>query len=345
MFAYIGSRTTKARKALGEGITVYKVGDSWEKIQSLPCGENPSYLCLNKKQDRLYAIHGDGCTVTALKVAEDGTLTEMNTAPTYGTNPVHLVLSPDEKSLYIANLETGSIGQLAVNEDGSLGAVEGVYFVPGKDGHGYISHPHQLFLHPDGKWLLVPCQGRINGVGQVKVYAISPEDNTLTPAYTWTAKAGAEPRHMGFHPNGKWAYLVNEKDSTAIYFHFDEETGKLEPQQVMTTLPDDYFGAGWASGLVMGNGGKYVYVSNRTHDTLTVYAVDQATGRLTYLQNISAGGVQPRFIGLNPDGTKLLAACELTHVVNVFAIGTDGKLTREETQVKEGSPVCVEWKD
>ena len=342
MFAYIGSRTTKARKALGEGITVYQVGDYWKKTQTLPCGENPSYLCVNKKGDRLYTIHGDGCTVTALSIAADGTLTEMNTAPSYGTNPVHLILSPDEKSLYIANLETGSIGQLAVNLDGSLGTVEGVYFVPGQEGHGYISHPHQLLLDPSGKFLLVPCQGRINGVGQVKVYAIQ-DDNTLTPAYTWEARKGAEPRHMGFHPNGKWAYLVNEKDSTIIYFHFDKETGALMPQQMMTTLPDDYFGAGWASGLVMGKDGKFVYVSNRTHDSLTAYAIDQTTGRLTYLQNVAAGGRQPRFIGLNPDKTKLIAACELTHTVNLFAIGADGRLTMEKEQIQAGSPVCVEF--
>ena len=168
MFAYIGSRTTKERKALGEGITVYcRTGTEWEKIQTLSCGPNPSYLCLNEKQDRLYAVHGDYSTVTAFQVEEDGKLTEMNSGSTYGTNPVHLVVSPNGQSLYVANLETGSIARLALEQDGSLGQVRQVLFVPGEPGHGYISHPHQVCLHPDGKWLLVPCQGRDHGVGKV----------------------------------------------------------------------------------------------------------------------------------------------------------------------------------
>lgn len=119
MFAYIGSRTTKERKALGEGITVYRrAGTEWEKIQTLSCGPNPSYLCLNEKKDRLYAVHGDYSTVTAFQVGEDGKLTELNSVSSYGTNPVHLVASPNGQSLYVANLETGSIARLALEQAG-----------------------------------------------------------------------------------------------------------------------------------------------------------------------------------------------------------------------------------
>ena len=205
MFAYIGSRTTKERKALGEGITVWaREGAAWEKIQTVSCGPNPSYLCLNGSQDRLYAIHGDYSEVTAFQAGEDGRLTQLNTVPTYGTNPVHLVVSPNGKSLYVANLETGSLARLTLEKDGSLGGVQQVIFVPGQPGHGYVSHPHQVCLHPDGKWLLVPCQGRDHGVGKVAVYAIDPEDNHLTEAFVWTARKGAEPRHVAVHPNGRW---------------------------------------------------------------------------------------------------------------------------------------------
>lgn len=345
MFAYIGSRTTKERKALGEGITVCRrVGDAWEKIQTVDCGPNPSYLCLNKKQDRLYAIHGDYSEVTAFQVAEDGQLTQLNTVPTYGTNPVHLVVSPNGKSLYVVNLETGSLARLTLEKDGSLGGVQQVIFVPGQPGHGYVSHPHQVCLHPDGKWLLVPCQGRDHGVGKVEVYAIDPVDNHLTETFAWEARKGAEPRHVAIHPNGRWVYLVNEKDSTAIFFHFDEDTGRLEPQQMLTTLPEDYFGPGWASGMVMGPEGKAVYASNRTHDSITVFTLDQATGRMAFRQNLKTEGKQPRFLDLEPGGKHLVAANELTHTLTVFHVQPDGSLEREEKQIAAGSPVCVVWK-
>lgn len=346
MFAYIGSRTTKERKARGEGITVYRREKAaWEKIQTVSCGPNPSYLCFNEKQDRLYAVHGDYSTVTAFQAGEDGRLTQLNTVPTYGTNPVHLVVSPNGKSLYVANLETGSLARLALEKDGSLGGVQQVIFVPGQPGHGYVSHPHQVCLHPDGKWLLVPCQGRDHGVGKVAVYAIDPEDNHLTEAFVWTARKGAEPRHVAIYPNGKWVYLVNEKDSTAIFFHFDEGTGTLEPRQMLTTLPEDYFGPGWASGIVMERSGKAVYVSNRTHDTVTVFTIDPETGRLAFRQNLPTEGNQPRFLDLEPDGKRLVAANELTHTVTVFDVQPDGSLEREENQIREGSPVCVIWKE
>ena len=344
MTIYVGSRTTKARKAEGEGITVYEEkGGSWQKFQTLPCLENPSYLCGNRAGSRLYAIHGDGCTATALARAKDGTLTELNTVPVYGTNPVHLALSPKETSLYVASLETGSVAQVAVEADGSLGAVRQLTFVPGQPGHGYVSHPHQVCLDPSGRWLLVPAQGRDHGVGGVTVYAIHPETEELEACFFWQARLGAEPRHMAFHPNGKFVYLVNEKDSTVLFFHFDPETGSLEPQQLLTSLPEDYFGPGWASGIVMGKGGKTLYVSNRTHDSVTVYALEPETGRMTYVQNVLTGGRQPRFIGLNPEGTELVAANELTHTLSRFAVQKAGTLVKKTEEIPAGSPVCVWW--
>ncbi len=344
MFAYVGSRTTKERNAQGEGITVYGVENgNWRKIQTVSCGDNPSYLCLNKAQDHLYAIHGDGSTVTAFAVDPAGMLQKLNTVSTYGTNPVHLVVSPNGKNLYVANLETGSLAVLAIKSDGTLGDGKQVLFIPGKPAHGYISHPHQVCLHPDGKWLLVPCQGRDHGVGKVVVYAIDPIDDHLEETFVWVARPGAEPRHIAVHPNGKWVYLVNEKDSTVIYFQFDQKTGALQPVQLLSTLPDDYFGPGWASGIVMDPKGQFVIASNRTHDSLTRYKIAPDTGRLHYLQTISSGGVQPRFLDRDPEGA-IVAANELSHNITFFTSKSDGLLHQDALTVETGSPVCVIWK-
>ena len=175
-FAYIGCRTTKERKARGKGISVYKVdGDNWELVQILEGQVNPSYLCLNKAQDRLYSIHGDFCQVSAFKIRENGTLEYLNTVKTYGTNPVHLTLDPEERWLYVANLQTGSVSVIPVLEDGSLGKLHDLEFISGNGGPGYISHPHQTMKDRSGRWLVVPSQGRLQGVGKLTVFAIDEE--------------------------------------------------------------------------------------------------------------------------------------------------------------------------
>ena len=223
-FAYIGCRTTKERKARGKGISVYKVdGDNWELVQILEGQVNPSYLCLNKAQDRLYSIHGDFCQVSAFKIRENGTLEYLNTVKTYGTNPVHLTLDPEERWLYVANLQTGSVSVIPVLEDGSLGKLYDLEFISGNGGPGYISHPHQTMKDRSGRWLVVPSQGRLQGVGKLTVFAIDEEQGSLKETFIQKGRTGAEPRHCVFHPGNKYCYCVNEKDSTVAAYDFDEK--------------------------------------------------------------------------------------------------------------------------
>lgn len=345
MYAYIGCRTTKERNARGKGISVYQVfGDEWQ-LQSILEGEiNPSYLCLNKKQDRLYAIHGDYSEVSAYAVGENGSLTRLGTTGTHGTNPVHLVLSPSEKWLYVANLQTGSVSVIPVQEDGSLGFIRHLRFISGNGGPGYVSHPHQVQLDRTGKWLFVPTQGRLQGVGKLTVFRIHEEDGTLEETFVAKGRTGAEPRHCVLHPNNRWLYLINEKDSTVVFYHFDEETGSLNPQQMITTLPEDFFGDGWASGIIIAEDGKTLYASNRKHDSITVYHLDQETGRMTWLQNIKTGGGQPRFLTLSPDGKKVIAANETTDTLTVFDVDPENGTLAVEKMIDTESPVCLVFK-
>jgi len=344
MYAYIGCRTTKERNARGKGISVYEVnGKEWKLRQVLEGEINPSYLCHNKKGDRIYSIHGDFSEVSAYAAAADGTLTKFGTTGTHGTNPVHLVLSPNEKWLYVANLQTGAVSVIPVLEDGALGTIKELYFISGNGGPGYISHPHQIGMDRSGKWMFVPTQGRLQGIGKVTVYAIDEEQGTLTETFVMKGRTGAEPRHSAMHPNNQWFYLINEKDSTVVYYHFDDTTGELTPQQMISTLPDDYFGDGWASGLVISEDGKNLYASNRKHDSVTVYELDIENGRMTLLQNIKTGGGQPRFITLTPDGTELIAANETSDSLTFFTVNPeDGTLSADRMMDTE-SPVCVDF--
>ena len=342
-YAYIGCRTTKERKARGKGISVYEIEDgSWKLIQILEDQVNPSYLTMNRAGDRLYSIHGDFSEVSAYKIREDHTLEYINTVGTFGTNPVHLVLDPTEQWLFVANLQTGAVSVLPVLEDGSLGRVKELYFISGNGGPGYISHPHQVMMDRTGQWLFVPTQGRQQGVGKVSVFRIDSEEGTLTLTSAVKARTGAEPRHIVLHPNNRFAYLVNEKDSTVAYYEFDEKEGTLTPKQILTSLPEDFFGDGWASAIDIAPDGSTLYLSNRKFDSVTVYSIDQESGHLTMIQNVKTRGEQPRFIMVTPDGRQLLAANELTDTVTVFDIepGT-GKLIDTGKQIATESPVCI----
>ena len=345
-YAYIGCRTTKERNARGKGIRVYEIIDgTWTLRQILEGPVNPSYLCLNEAQDRLYTVHGDFEQVSAFQIHENGELSYLNTVKTHGTNPVHLSLDKTGKWMFVANLQTGGISVIPVKEDGSLDQIHDLMFLSGNGGPGYVSHPHQVTQDRTGKWLLVPSQGRLQGVGKITVFSIDSENGILKEAFVKKARSGAEPRHCVFHPNNRFCYCVNEKDSTAAFYLFDEETGTLEPQQILTSLPEKYTGDGWASAIEMGKDGRFLYLSNRKHDSVTVYSINQETGYMTYLQNLPTKGQQPRFITRSQDGTRLFAANELTDSICCMKIDSQtGLLSYEEEEIFAESPVCIVFK-
>lgn len=342
VYAYIGCRTTKERKARGKGIRVFQVeGKEWKPVQLLEGLVNPSYLCVNKEQTCLYSIHGDYSEVSAFRIGEDGTLTYLNTVGTHGTNPVHLSLDKSGRWLFVANLQTGSVSVIPVKEDGSLDRIKELYFISGNGGPGYISHPHQTAQDRTGRWLLVPTQGRLQGVGKITAFRIDSENGTLEETFAVKGRTGAEPRHCVLHPNNRFCYCVNEKDSTVTFYRFDEETGELAPCQILTSLPEDFAGDGWASAIDMDPKGRALYVSNRKHDSVTVYELDPETGKMKMVQNLRTHGEQPRFITVTPDGSQLLVANELTDTIRCFDIDEKGYLRDSGREILSESPVCV----
>lgn len=346
VYAYIGCRTTKERKARGKGIRVYEVfQNQWKLIQLLEGQVNPSYLCIDRSQTHLYAIHGDFSEVSAYTIGGDGALTYLNTVETHGTNPVHLSLDQSGKWLFVANLQTGSVSVIPVKEDGSLDKIKELYFISGNGGPGYISHPHQAAQDKTGRWLLIPSQGRLQGVGKITVFRIDSENGLLKECFAVKGRTGAEPRHCAFHPNNRFCYCVNEKDSTVTLYYFDEENGTLEPKQIVTSLPEDFAGDGWASAIDIAPDGHTLYVSNRKHDSVAVYRLNQENGKMSMIQNKKTGGEQPRFITVTPDGKQLLAANELTDTISCFDIQEeDGTLKESGIVIEAESPVCIVYK-
>lgn len=343
-YAYVGCRTTKERNARGKGIKVFEIGETgdWKLIQVVENLVNPSYLCMDRSGKFLYTIHGDYSEISSFSVEETtGKLKYINTVSTGGTNPVHLTIESANRFIYVANLETGTVAVIPRKEDGSLEPLKELYLLPGKQ-EDTVSHPHQAAQDMTGNYLVVSCQGRKQGFGQVDVFRIHHETGELEKICMVKSREIAEPRHFVFHPNHRWCYGVNEKDYSVTCYQFDEKEGRLEPKQILPTLPDTYTGDGWASGIIMSKDGRYVIVSNRKHDSITSFQIQPETGMLRFCDCVKTGGGQPRFITLDENEDKILAANELSDTITEFALDSEsGRLQYTGKVIETESPVCI----
>lgn len=344
-FAYVGCRTTRERNARGEGISVFEVGaDGALALVQLVSGlVNPSYLALSRAGTRLYTVHGDQSEASAFAVDRaTGRLQLINTQSTEGRNPVHLALSADGRHLVVTNHLGASLAVLPVAEDGALQPLSQLVKVDGPTGPHRVEQqqpkPHFNAFDPSGRFVLVPDKGCD------RTWRFSFEHGRLVPCEPpfVQAREGAGPRHMAFHPRQPWAYVVNELDSTVTACGFDAATGALTPLQWLPTLPFDYTGDSRAAAIAMDAGGRHLYATNRGHDSIAVFGVDAATGRLSFIEAVPTGGRTPRAFSFSPDGRLLYALNEDSDSIVTFAVdAAGGRLTPTGQRVSTGSPVCM----
>ncbi len=346
VFAYVGTRTTRERNARGEGIGVYRVdpaSGALERVQLVGGLVNPSFLALNRAGDRLYAIHGDRSEASAFAVDRaNGHLRLLNQVDFHGKNPVHLALDSQERSLVVSSHLTGEVLVIDVQGDGQLGAVTHREALPGEPGphrkEQPFAKPHFNPLDPSGQWVVVPDKGLD------RIFSFRIADGRLQPAtQPWLeVREGAGPRNLVFHPAQPWAYVVNELDSTVLACHFDAVTGSLQAFQWLSTLLDTFTGNSRAGSIQLDAGGRRLYVSNRGHDSITVYDIDPASGRLTFAQAQATGGRTPRFFTLGPDGRWLYALNEDSDTIACLAVSpATGRLAPASDLLSCGSPVCM----
>lgn len=342
-YVYVGCRTTKARHAIGEGISVYGLNDQggWDLVDVTKDLVNPSFLTLDKTRQYLYAVSGDFDTITAFKILDDGKLKRLNQIVIEAQNPVHIVVSANNKYLIVPFLKTGNVVTIARDEmTGELLNVAANKIVSGIE-PGTVSHPHQICFDQTNRRILVPCQGREAGLSKVVVFDFDDETGQLTQVFERPTRLKAEARHVAMHPNGKFTYLVSERDSTITFYVYDELNGVMIPMQILNTLPETKTGDCWASGVAMDNAGHYVYVSNRADNSVTWYSINQTTGYLTLLGNVSCLGNHPRFIALGPAAKHLYIANKNTHTIYRYNVAADGQLDSPRLMAKTGSPTCI----
>jgi 6-phosphogluconolactonase (cycloisomerase 2 family) len=345
-FAYVGCFTTEQRKARGKGIAVFRIDPAtglWTQVEAYDAIPNPHYLALDHTQQFLYSAHGDSSEVGAYaRDKNTGKLTLLNKQQTGGDNSSTVMADPSNRYIVLAN--GPGVAVFPIAKDGSLEPRTDLVIPEGDPGpyrreqHG--PHPHQATFDSSGRFVVVPDKG----LDRVHVFRLDAVHGKLVPTQPPSIKAryGAAPRHISFHPTKPYAYLVNELDSTVTSYHWDSDRGSLRPFQRVPTTPATYTGDNTGAEIVVAPSGKFVYASNRGHDSIVVFSIDEASGMLEPVGWESVQGKKPRFFCLDPSGSQLYAANEDSHTIVVFRIDRDtGKLTPTGQIIETGSPSCI----
>jgi len=347
---YVGSFTGEGR-GHGEGLSVFQragESDRWRQIQLLKDLADPSFVITNRQKRFLYSVHGDGTQATAYRIDQaSGRLTVVNQQPTGGRNGVHLSIDATGRLLVAANYASGTVALLPIADDGSLGPRADLATLTGTPGphrtQQESSHPHHCPFDRSGRIVVVPDKG----LDKIFVFRVDAARRALVPAARpdVSSRAGAAPRHAEFHPTLPYVYVINELDSTIAVYRFDVETGALEPLQVHTTVPSRYTGNNSGAEIAVAPSGRFLYGSNRGHDSIAIFAIDQATGLLTSVGWEPTQGKTPRFFGLDPTGTHLYAANQNSDTVVIFAIDqASGKLKPTGETIDVKSPTTIAFK-
>ena len=314
---------------------------------------NPSFVVLHPSGKFLYSVSeqaGDdgkkSGAVNAFAIdSATGKLTLLNQQSSRGQGPCHVTVDHTGKFAITTNYNSGSVAVLPINADGTLSPASAFDQHEGSGPNKARQegpHAHSANMDPSNQFAMV-CD---LGMDKIFVYRLGA-DGTLTPGNppTVSVAPGAGPRHFTFHPNGKIAYVINEMGSTVTAFDWDAAKGTLTEIQTISTLPD---------GMTMPNNttaevqltpdGKYLYGSNRGHDSIAMFSVDQTTGKLTSLGEVPSGGKTPRNFAIDPTGTWLLAAHQSSNNICVFHIDPEtGKLQATGDTVEVANPVCVKF--
>ena len=347
-FMYVGSFTTPER-GHGEGIGVYQSqAGRWTQIQLLKDLENPSFLIVDRTGQFLYAVHSDGDQATAYRInPESGHISLVNHQPTGGKNGVHLAIDATGRFLVVANYDTGTLALLPINQDGSLAALADLATLPGTPGPHKTeqpsSHPHHCPFDPSRTFIVVPDKG----LDKVFVFTLDTARGKLVPGDSpWVvARAGAGPRHVGFHPTRPFAYVINELDASLTTYRFDASTGALKPLQILPTAPSSFTGNNTGAEIAVARSGRFVYGSNRGHNSIAIFAVDPAAGTLTSIGWESTQGTMPRYFGVDPAGTNLYAANQTSDTVVRFSVNeSTGKLAPTSEILKAGAPCTIAFR-
>jgi 6-phosphogluconolactonase len=314
---------------------------------------NPSFLAIHPNRRYLYAVNevsdfqgkqnNGGVSAFAIN-KQTGKLRLLNQQSTGGASPCHLVVDAAGKNVLVANYHGGSIAAYSIQEDGSLSIATS--FIQHTGGSRVNSprqdepHPHSINLDAANRFAFVADLG----LDKVLVYRFDSRQGTLIPNEPAgvSVPPGAGPRHFAFHPNGKTAYVINEIDSTVTAFQYNQQRGVLKSFQTLSTLPAGFDGRTSTADVQVHPSGNFLYGSNRGHDSIAIYTIDNKSGRLKYVEKQKLLGQTPRNFAMDPAGRYLFAECQKDGFIETFRIDPNsGRLSSLGKAVSVPSPVCV----
>jgi 6-phosphogluconolactonase len=350
---YIGTYTLEGSDS--KGIYAYRFDSQTGTLISIGLAAettNPSFLAIHPNHRFLYAVNEVGNykgeksgAVSAFAIdRKTGKLTLLNQVASRGSDPCYVSLDKTGKYVMVANYTGGSIAIFPVLEDGRLG--EATAFVQ-HNGHGTNPkrqegpHAHSIDASPDNQYVLVDDLG----LDETLSYRFDSAKGMLAadPKIA-KAEAGAGPRHIAFAPDGKFVYVINEMQSAVSAFRYETASGVLQSVQTVSIVPKNFSGENTAAEIEVSPSGKYLYASNRGHDSIAVFGIDKDKGSLTLIEHASTKGSNPRYFAIAPGGSLLFAANEKSDNIVVFRINRQtGKLTPTGEVLEVPQPVCMKF--
>ena len=347
---YVGTYTETKSK----GIYAYRFNPATGQLSSLGLAAesvNPSFLAIDPSRRFLYAVNeiskyegrsSGGVSAFAIDPGT-GKLTLLNEVSSRGAGPCHVTVDNTGRYVLVANYEGGSLAAFPILKDGRLGDASSFVQHKGASINPQRQegpHAHSIYLSPDNRFALSADLG----LDQVLVYRFDAEHGTLAPNNPPFARVnpGAGPRHFAFHTSGKFGYVIDEMQSTIIVFSYEPSSGALHLLQTISTLPKDFEGESSAAEVQVHPSGKYLYGSNRGHDSIAIFTINNRKGTLTPNGYALTIGKTPRNFALDPTGAYLFAANQDSDSIVQFRVDPNtGRLTPTGQVLEVPSPVCV----
>jgi 6-phosphogluconolactonase len=353
LLLFVGTYTSGGSKS--EGIYIFKLDTREGTIfphKVIGGVEEPSFLALDTDRKFLYAVNEtldyqgkkSGAVSSFSVDRKSGSLTFLNKQPSMGGAPCHLSVSRDGKFVLVANYIGGNVAVLPVRKDGSLGEALDLeqHSGSGPDkSRQEAAHAHSVSLDQNDRFAFVNDLG----IDRVMIYEFDAKGGSLTPNSShpyYQTKSGAGPRHFTFHPTATLAFVINELDMTISSLRYDRSKGALKEIQTVSTIPVGFSGENTCADIHVTPNGRFLYGSNRGHDSLAAFRIDSSTGRMDLIGHYSTKGKTPRNFCIDPTGAFLLVANQRSDSIVTFAIDPgSGELCQIGNIVTVPSPVCL----